>query len=391
MMHSTIIPAGPIRNSLWAAILILTIIQTRTPTRAATANELTTAYESLKEPEFGDGAFYPIQGAVVTRKDFELHLDSGIICFLDPVILNGDSITCCAYFQGRGSISFTPTPAMERGQLERFLDDDSLICSIEDAALYFEPETYREILLAIPQLPGYPKRGSADEFDRLHDQVTKNTYQDRTANFMRSLAGQSADRFLMVSTELTGEKRGRVLFVYDPYEREEVQFYKRYKEIVVEFMEDVCTYSAEAGPNQERINGRNKDEIAVRHYVTEASIGNGAEFRATLQVTFDALHSGPQVLTFDLGPTIELDSVTDSTGGRVAIARMAIDDDNLGDATVFLNRPLEADESVTPHVPLRRQDCHAAGFRVSRAGIVGLVSVVRLVTALDFRHEVSRS
>jgi len=83
----------------------------------------------------------PVRNVTLRRDAIAFHLDEGNVFLATPV----GGRTIGAAFVGRGSVSYTPPLAVERGELHRLLEDSTVDARISAAAFVFSDSTLTEL------------------------------------------------------------------------------------------------------------------------------------------------------------------------------------------------------------------------------------------------------
>ena len=314
---------------------------------AADAKQLLRAFDLVHHPKVDTYQIYDLRDITITQKDLVLRLDSGIFVPYQSTGLDIEPKFSGGIFIGHGTFDFRPPIPMERAQMLRFFESDSLSSKFWEAELFFSPKTAARIAEKLT-----PKDTVFDKPDKFQQQVDEIhahliRYDDRSLSFktLRNIVEPSAQEYLLANVELnTG---GRVIYRFDPTEREEVELYKRKWEVVNDHIELVCKYAATANETYQNLNGFSKERIHAKHYNADVTVEKSSRLEGTVDYTFDVLMSRTQLIKFDLDPQFEVSSITDSAGNAVSFLRWEDKWHKRYACYVFLDRPFSSGETVT--------------------------------------------
>lgn len=285
--------------------------------------DLHRAYQEISSVRLDTGSTVLIVDYQLSHHNLEIQIDSGLMVFCEPVILDSSEIRYGAYFKGEGRFRFAPPVEMERDQLYRFFHSDSLDRKFKELFLFFSPEIYDEL-----QANSRPTELTIDNVrDKVKDrqkELFKDSSYDYDFELLRRLAYPMGRPFLLVNVE--PEDSDRLFYMYNPYLREEVKLAKRFHKIGVDFMEEIISYSQyNVDEYYQNINGRSKEQLKTRHYDIEAAIDRKGTYQGTTTVTFDVTSGPLQLFTLRLFPAILIDSVVNNDGKVVRSYRDKLD------------------------------------------------------------------
>ncbi|MBI5266057.1 MAG: hypothetical protein HY851_02380, partial [candidate division Zixibacteria bacterium] len=105
-------------------------------THAATSGaDLAAAMDRIENAELDTTTAGSTAGLTLDHKDFSLQMDSGWGAFFESVTIDSVKHAFALYLEGKGRFRFFPTPAVERGQMNRFFKTDSLDRPFEKAVI----------------------------------------------------------------------------------------------------------------------------------------------------------------------------------------------------------------------------------------------------------------
>ncbi len=289
---------------------------------------------------------FQLEDFSLKHKDFELYIQSGKISFIQPFEIDSVKKYFCCFIKGEGSFRFHPIPSIEKFQMQRFFESDSLNRPFDEALLFFDERIYQQLLTASQ---GETKQNIISDVNQIQDFInhfTKNVVDNYIIKILRNLISHGSDPFLLVNASV--KDAGQLIYLYDSYEREEIQLLKRYGKLFQnKFLELICSYSSIAEEDCTNINGINKDEIKVTHYKTNSNVDHKGKYSGVIDMDFTVLVENTQILKFELHPYLKVDSLQDSTGINLNYSRWKMSGKGEGPIYLFLDSPLKKGENIT--------------------------------------------
>ena len=327
--------------------LFLTLFSAVVSLNAANGLELKLAYEIIHSPSIDTSHAIPIQDFTIEAVNLKLHLDTGIIYLFKQITIDSVNICPGGFFIGRGRFEYCPPVSMERDQLRRFFDTDSLNRTFEEAELFFDDD-YLQLILE--ESPGVPVRNHGDvnnAIDRSHNRLAKYNNYFYDFQTLKNLVEDWPYPYLMVNVDL--DKSGQVLYRLDPTEREEVQLYKHYWEPVTQFFERVCSYHSQLKDDYNNINGTVKVNVKCLHYEIDAFINDRGKYIGRTDLICQVIRPGSQLLVMTLHPELHVDSILDTAENSIDFLRHKKDpneNEKFYELYLFLNRSLSEGENI---------------------------------------------
>ncbi len=332
------------RISAPGAMTVLALLLASVSTFAADGNALMAAFQQVMKPELDTSQRYRIDTLTVEHRDFSLHLSGGYLVFLKPVVVDSAVHQYGALYVGHAVFQFQPPLQMEREQIRRFLKTDSLNRRCSSALLLFNKSIYDKLIAGRIRAPKPTKDTlSLVLKDRFSPLVIKEDFEVPFAAFKNLVAPRSKP-FLAVS--VPGDHAGDLVYVFDPYQREEVSLLKKYREAIVDlFLETICQYSVYADSTYERLNGIDKGEIRALHYDLKGSFDWGGEYSGSAAMKFVPEIARTQLLEMSLHPRLRVDSILDPAGRKVEFERWKKEKNRSSPLYVMLNESLMAGDT----------------------------------------------
>ena len=308
---------------------------------ASTAAELLTAFDKMYDPQLDTSTALAVSDLLIEHKDLRLYLDSGVVHLCEPIELDSTERRFGGFFVGAGRIQFTPTVPMERDQLRRFLEIDSIAHSIEEAQLVFGAEIWNEIISAADTVASTETKKAQKSLQHAHKHLAQREQRYHIFQALTCLVRNTDQPYLIVNTK--PEKLDRIIYKYNPLAREEVQLRKLtavtiYKDV----MEQICRYSALADASNHSLNGIAKPCLQQLHYDIDTRIDRKGECFSRATFDFETASEPVQLLDLVLHPILEVDSVFDAVGRPVSFLRWEKKDYRSSGLYLFLEVPIPA-------------------------------------------------
>ncbi len=247
------------RALVLAALALLSTIPTAAavPSRAtrtpAPAPAPATAYEKIFAELDGmspdPARVATVQNLILRRDVATIQFTQGQMALFRPV--EGRIWGCV--FTGRGTFAFRPPTTIERDQLKRFYDTDSLATKFETIVLLFADTTLVELAAEAKFTMGTIADEAPDAVQKCLDLLLDSKSKDVNYSVGKTcLEGASNELFLA----FVGQK-GSKGFIYeiDPFQREQVQLWRQVKATFFQYRvrnrEVICQFPLEADRERE--------------------------------------------------------------------------------------------------------------------------------------------
>lgn len=314
--------------------------------QAATGEELRAAMYQMADPVIDTTGIYTVDSTVLTCPDLKLHLDKGQLALFEPIRLDSGSWVYGAFFVGNGTLQFQPPDKIEKDQLHRFFESDSLNREISAAVLLFNRPVYEQIVAA-----GLSPVESANSFKagECRELIKFITRKKRQSYFFRALKNNIYP--LTKPYLLTLAKFGRantVAYECQPYWREEIALRKSYFRLGrADILESVSRYRITDNPSRETINGVSKAELKAIHYDIDAIIWRDGKLRGEAKVDLKTVRTQTQMHSWYLHSEMRVDSILDQDGRPIAFHRYHEKKNRSSELLLFLDKPWSTGEEVS--------------------------------------------
>ncbi len=277
-----------------------------------------------------------VTGLVLRRDVAEFRLDRGRL-YLRPPVAGRD---CAALFVGQGSFSFTPPTRVEREQLARFFEQESLSREFNFLFLVFADSTLQELQNALSFSRGKLEKAERKALRKALDYSCWEQQALYPPVADRLLGGRQDGYFL---AQLAEDIDQPLFFEIDPRRVEEVRLLQRPRtERYASAMETVCQFHRQADYESGRdLALEQKADWRVERYKIDAEITHDLLFSAAAELQVSATAQQPW-LHFWLYDGLEVSSVTREDGGAASFYKAP----DSPDLWVRLDPPLQAGETA---------------------------------------------
>ena len=290
------------------------------------------------QPDFTKQA--QVSQLALTRAGVKVVFESGVLTLGQEV---GGGIYS-ATFTGKGRFELAPPNRAERYMLVRHTQDSTANWPFDEIALLFTDSTADE-LLAGASFSALDKRKSEVRLQKEFIDFIEDDLDWSFPALMLSdiLYPKPAGLFMARFTT----PRGKMVFIYDPKEIEEIQLYKyartgdgAYPDLIQSFHSPDQYSDLQWGPDYE-----NKDLIDSLDYDISCKIFQSAKTELDVSLSFQSNFDSLKAIFFQLMPEIDQHSLSilDADGDSLYFLRLK---EEYG-VTVFLNQPLMAGERTT--------------------------------------------
>ncbi len=335
--------------------------------KAYNASEIINIYNKISKPIVSESAI-ELKDYSILHKDFEFKINTGFMYLAKPIIIDSNKFNYVGVFVGNGSFRFSPTPSIEKFQVQRFYDSDSLNRKCEKALLIFDERIYQELLnngkLVINRFTG-----AQDIANKYFKYLTHDVMEDYIIKILKNLISPGKEPLLIVNGSV--KDAGQTIYLYNSYDDEEIQLLKRYGKVFQnKFLEPICSYSKEATADCSVLSGESKDQIKVSHYNIESVVNQKGKYSGKTTMSFVVISSGTQIFQINLHPYLKVDSIQDSLNNLINYTRMKMKGFGNPEShylNVIINRPLVESEMI-------KLDFYTHGEITEKIGDVMIVS-----------------
>jgi hypothetical protein len=254
-----------------------------------------------------------VRQLTLRRDVIEFALEDGKLYAVTPVA----GRTIGAIFVGRGSVSFAPPIAIERGELQRVLGDSVLHFAITAAAFVFTDSTLaeleRQLSFGVGGVVGEASSVLNDALDRLVD-----GRQSLQPTLITALLNGDDNGFFYAHVK---RERGEdLMLVVDPEDEEQIQLLRGGR-LEGQKVQAISTFKRAEELSDSTPLPEGHDALKLDGYRIEASLAKGLGFSATATIGFTPRRSGAGSARFELLSELAVDPVRDEAGAVLTFFR----------------------------------------------------------------------
>ena len=302
------------------------------------------ALEQMVRPQT-DSVGYRLTSLVLQQPDFVLTVDSGLFFPFTKVHTPTDSLVYGGFLTGRMTFDFRPPVRLEQDQLQRFFKADTLVLPAWEAVVLFDASTWELIRANGVQTAGQLSGKQKKLLDDFQKPLTRKEDFWFLFTALRAAVHPRPEPYLLVNCAF--EERDQVVYLCDPYHREQVHLFREHDVPGEEFMELVSQYATSIDSSYAGINGVSTDQIEPLHYDIKAVLWNDGKLRAQTAARFEVLDSSAQFIRMVLHRELKVDSIVGANSTPVPFLRYRDDDHKQQSLYLFLSEPLEIDDTLT--------------------------------------------
>lgn len=286
--------------------------------RQTNANELTDALDIMYTAKIDPATARTVTNLTINHTGATFNLKNGTIVFFQPITLDGKQQYWGGYFVGEGDFRFAPPIRMERDQLQRFFKKDSLSGTFTETALLFSDSIYN-LIQAHSTSTDPVVQTVADRGNDYRGDFTRDENREFIFAALKSFTEPAKEPFLLAA--LRPKEVGYIWYYFNPFDREEVRFYKEYKHLSGNVMEMVCSYSQLVDSTLVMLNGASKDDVTENHFDIDATITREGMFTGIVTASYTIAKDSLCMFKVDLNPELSIDSITTEPGKQISYRR----------------------------------------------------------------------
>jgi len=295
-------------------------------------------YRALRDSQIHET--FRVENLTLQRDVGELHLRSGVVAFLPPVL----GRVAVAVFVGRGEFHLDPAVPLEANYLQMLTAERTLDEQFDSAVLCFTDATYQEVKrdgMAVASQPGV-----ADVLRDFHRHMRHRTERPRSyleytlgdediPNIEAELLAElyNPKSLPSFSAYLRGHRYHDLRFLIAP--RGAMRHMPSPEEVGLIHLDPegeregifYLTHLRSEWQNHTASSNEDKRIIALKSYRIETAIAGNGRLTANADVAFEALRDGDRVLDFGLLPSLRVTHVSTPDGKETAFIQESRRDD----------------------------------------------------------------
>jgi len=280
-------------------------------------------YDSLKLLPLDEA-----QVATVTR--LELHKDRARLLLEDGMLYLAKPVAGTvtgAVFIGRGKFYLTPPSPIDRYQVRRFMDQDSIDVSFTAAYLRFTDAT----MMALTRQLDFRRGEIPSRASKLHKKIHGLLLEDRGVNLstaiLADLVNQAQDGFFFAVLEQASVQLNfpsYVIFHVDSRVQETVAAYQYFPHRVNNPFYTLCAYATQAphdGAHAEFPSGDEEMPLSIRDYRVDLKLQRNGHVQARADLLFTPAVNATRLFSLDIFPKLKIDSVRTLSGDTLSFIK----------------------------------------------------------------------
>ncbi|MBD3401679.1 hypothetical protein GF420_02195 [candidate division GN15 bacterium] len=329
----------------WIALTVMLILSASVTASEDAPENWAGVLRQMQEPSLADTALI-VRDLTISHHDVEFRIDSAIF-YPFAALATPDADMRLGWgglLHGRAWFRYAPPVTIERQQLRRFYDSDSLDQFVTTAVLFFDQATRARIDSAGRPIKAELKRATLREFERHFDPLTRDEQHYFTMAALRNNVHPRVEPFLLIGVDI--EDRGKTYYLFDSYLREEIHLLRSHDIPGERFIELVCRYVTDIDETYATINGVPKDQLRPLHFDIDGLIDDGGEYSGSTIGHYEVVDSNAQFIRMMLHEELELDSIRTSAGDTISFVRYDDDSHKSEDLYLLFDRPLPVGDTA---------------------------------------------
>ena len=192
------------------------------------------AIEQMVRPQI-DSPAIRLTNFTFEQADFSLALDSGTFFPFVKLPTRSDSIVYGGFLSGTMTFDFRPPVRLEQDQLQRFFKADTLVFRTGEAVLFFDKTTWSALLAAGKTANEQPSAKQKKLVEKFQKPLTRKEDYWFLFTAIRAAIHPRPEPYLLVNCEFS--ERNQVVYLTDPYHREQVHLFREHNVPGEEYME----------------------------------------------------------------------------------------------------------------------------------------------------------
>ncbi|MDO9067349.1 MAG: M1 family aminopeptidase [Deltaproteobacteria bacterium] len=281
------------------------------PSGGGSKTQYEEVYRQLKELKAGPrGA--QVKDLVLKRDVATITLSKGQLFLCQPI----DGFGCAAVFKGKGNIVFVPPVKIEREQIARFYQSDSINRDFSEMFLIFADGTLEEFNGKLK----YETTAKPEEFGSVIDEAVNYLTYNYGLNgdycdpeIMKTILEKRPNGLFYAHLKGPGYQTPE-MFEINPYTSEEVKFYKNAKEGgLVGYHRDLISQFHWQADSQETETGKIREPLSILSYKMDCRLSGEKRMDVSCRMETKSLIENSQWIYFDIASKwcagVEVDSV----------------------------------------------------------------------------------
>ena len=291
-------------------------------TASTTQDTVSTSYSQVFD-HFMDLKAAPSQTAEI--KDFtfrrdvaEFYLKKGKLHLCETVV---DRI-CAAVFKGEGYFRYSPPTRIEKEQLARFYDKDSLEKKFSTLVIIFADSTLAEFQKRLTFKGGRLAREAQASIDYALKYLYRGKGKVLDASVLKTLLDEEYNDLFYA--HFSKKKISPMFFEINPYSKEEIRFMRRLKGPSYLYVPEVINqfHKQQDYVDSLHLGDEEENSLHIQNYVLDCTLkGSRLKFSASAKIDFKSLKGPQNWLLLQLYEKLKVDSVFWGDGSKAVFKR----------------------------------------------------------------------
>ncbi|NIR47900.1 M1 family metallopeptidase, partial [candidate division KSB1 bacterium] len=329
-----------IRLLFTVGVLILsTPTYPQSSTSVLSSQDILQLYKDVKNLNFDESRVANVENVTFAKDRAIFAFQKGTFYFVEPV---REHITG-AIFLGEGSLSLDPPTEIERAQVRRFLEADSLLETFSAAYLRFTGQAAHDLIKDLT----FTQAEIPDKVTELHEEISDYFLKERGINLASGvlgdlLNGAEEGLFFAVLEKKQPELNfsSYLAFIFEPNASEEVALFQYFPRRSKKPFYTVCSFHRtndyQSGDAFFSTVEEDDDALQISHYKMQVKLEKSGKLNTEAELTYSPLVDNLRFLTFVLYQELEVDSVNNVLGETLAF----IQEEKEAAFSVILDEPL---------------------------------------------------
>lgn len=289
--------------------------------RLSSPSAIEQIYDRLQNLTFDVNHTARVQNVTIQKDRARFTLEDGTIYFSTEI---GGKITA-AVFLGKGVFRLTPPTEIERAQVFRFLEKDSIDQPFTAGYFRFTDETAQRLMHDLAMTPA-PVPGRVE---KMHEKIVglllEKRHYNLTSRILSDLVNEVDQGFFFAVLEYPQPQLnfpGFVIFNYDPKLTEEVAAYQFLPHRAKKPFYTMCSFRrliANEAANKFLLAKKPRPEaFQISHYKMDLDLQRNGKLQAACELTLQPARDSLRFLTFDLFYELKIDSVKNAAGDALS-------------------------------------------------------------------------
>lgn len=276
-------------------------------------------YDQLMNLELDPEQVAEVHEPLAFRRDVgSFILKEGELVICKPV----EGRQCALFFSGNGTFSFTPSTEVEKKQLYRFYETETLEEDFKQLFIFFADSTLQEFQERVTFGKGRIPSEAKDGVQYAVKYLSQKRGKQFDHQIMKTILDNEKNDFFYA--HFSDRKTEPLFFEINPFEEEEVRFMRRLKGPSFYYFPELINqfHRQEDYADRGHLKDEDKSTLHIKKYKIDCSLeGSSLKFSANTEFDFESNKDGQNWLYFFLFDELEVDSLFWGDGRKATFIR----------------------------------------------------------------------